>query len=211
MYIFSQFTIGAAYHRSDGLGTAHHDPLHHRLSTVSKFVRHIASLQTKRSEHKPAPFKSNTEPALLGFFGVALLEAFYASGRVNHALAARVEGVAGAAKLDLEHLARGAGGEGVAAGAGYLRVGVILGMNLFFHRLALSVNADLSAILAGGLELDRAVDGGIEGMVAPYAYVIAGFDVRTHLAYQYGAGSYGFATEALDAKHLGLAVATVAG
>ena len=52
-----------------------------------------------------APFKSNPEPALLGFFGVALLEALYASGRVNHALAAGVEWVAGAAKLDLERLA----------------------------------------------------------------------------------------------------------
>ena len=77
--------------------------------------------------------------------------------------------------------------------------------------LAFSVNADLSAILAGGFEFYRAVYRGVERVIAPDTYIIACFDMGAHLADQDGAGGDSFAAETLDSKHLGLTVAAVAG
>ena len=64
---------------------------------------------------------------------VATLEAFYSTGRINYLLFTGEEGMAFAAQLHSELLLGGAGSEGVATGADYLGIGVVLRMYFRSH------------------------------------------------------------------------------
>ena len=66
-------------------------------------------------------------------FLIALLEPLHATSCVHHPLLAGEERVAFAAKLNLEGLFGRTGDEGVTAGADYLRIIEILGMDFLFH------------------------------------------------------------------------------
>jgi hypothetical protein len=65
---------------------------------------------------------------------ISPLEAFYLPRCVHDALLPSKKGVTLATKLDLQRRLSGADGEGIAAGAGNLRLRVIFRVNLFLHR-----------------------------------------------------------------------------
>jgi hypothetical protein len=64
---------------------------------------------------------------------IAFLEPLDATGSVQHTALAGKERVAITANLDLELLFRRTGGKPVPAGTDNFGVGIVLGMNLFFH------------------------------------------------------------------------------
>ena len=64
---------------------------------------------------------------------VAALHALHAALGVHDALFAGEEGMAPAAHLNAQHKLGSAGGKGIAAGADYLGVGIVLGMDLILH------------------------------------------------------------------------------
>ena len=67
------------------------------------------------------------------FYLVLTFKAFHSAGGINYLLLTGEEGMALAAQLYSKCLFGGAGGEGIAAGADYLGVGVVLGMYLRSH------------------------------------------------------------------------------
>ena len=64
---------------------------------------------------------------------VATSEAFHPTGGINYPQFAGEERMAFAAQLRFKHLLGGAGSEGLATGADYLGIGVVLGMYFSFH------------------------------------------------------------------------------
>jgi len=71
------------------------------------------------------------------------------------------------------------------------------------------IDADTLAAPIHWLELDLAINQGIDGVITPEADVLARMDLRSALADDDRAWLDHFATVALDAAHLRLAVATV--
>jgi hypothetical protein len=67
------------------------------------------------------------------FYLVATFEAFHPAGGIHYLLLAGEEWVTFTAQLHSERLFGGASGEGIAAGADYLGIGVIFGMYLRSH------------------------------------------------------------------------------
>ncbi len=100
-------------------------------------------------------------------------------------------------------------GEGVTAGAGYLRVTIVLGMYLFFHSGLLSVNANPPPVVADRFKFNHAVNRGEEGMVSAHADITAGMNLGAALAYQDGTGVDYLTGIFLDAQHLGFAIAAI--
>jgi hypothetical protein len=89
------------------------------------------------SKEKGAPiYRDSSLPRKflwLTFNLVALLESLDASLRIQHTPLTREERVAIAAYLDLKLLLGGTGGKSIPAGTDNLGIGIVLGMNLFFH------------------------------------------------------------------------------
>jgi hypothetical protein len=71
-----------------------------------------------------------------------------------------------------------------------------------FGVILAGVNADLSPIIAGGLEFNNAINEGKEGVVFPHAYVIAGMNMSASLAYQNGSGVHTLSGKSLYSEPL---------
>lgn len=90
--------------------------------------------------------------------------------------------------FNLHRLPDGASGKAIATGTGYRGIIIILWMNLVFHNLLVTVNANLPPIISGRLEFDNAVNQGKNGIISADADIIAGMNACTSLPYQDSSG-----------------------
>src|SRR5579864_8730766 len=79
------------------------------------------------------------------------------------------------------------------------------------ERCSVSGDRDTPAVLADALEDDPAALEGEKSVVTAFADAPPGHDVRPSLPDDDGAGIHGLAAGCLDAEHLGVGVAAVAG
>ena len=117
----------------------------------------------------------------LAFDLITSLEPLHPAGSVYHSPLTSKEGVTLTAYLHLKQLLGRTGGKGITAGTNHLGISIILRMNLLLHLCLISVNTNLSLVLAGRLELDYAINQGKEGVVLAHPHIVAWVDASAPL------------------------------